>query len=233
MSNQNSAEDAVTEHAASPEAFTWWRSSPIARTFLWIGMSALWLGALAAGVSAMLRYEFAAGTDAGAPKLWPAASAIPRKAGLPTLIVMAHPRCPCTKATIQELAEIVARKGSEAQVIVAFFTPADAQSEWTDTASWRSAAAIPGVEIFKDQSGREARMFNASTSGRTLLYDRDGQLMFDGGITGSRGHAGDNAGCDSILSLLSGQTPASKTTPTYGCSIAGCPAPQSFSQSNH
>jgi hypothetical protein len=181
----------------------------------------------------MLHYEFAAGADAGAPKLWPAASAIPRKTGQPTLVVLAHPRCPCTKATIQELAEIVARNGSEAQMIVAFFTPPDAHGEWTDTASWHSAAAIPGVEIFKDQSGREAQMFNATTSGRTLLYDRDGQLIFDGGITGSRGHAGDNAGRDSIVSLLSGKIPASKTTPTYGCTIAGCPPPQNFSQSNH
>ena len=36
--------------------------------------------------------------------------------------------------------------------------------------------------------------FGAETSGQTLLYDRDGRLLFSGGTTGSRGHDGDNAG---------------------------------------
>ncbi|HEY6421580.1 MAG TPA: hypothetical protein VIX59_21490 [Candidatus Binataceae bacterium] len=40
-----------------------------------------------------------------------------------------------------------------------------------------------------------------------MLYDRRGRLLFSGGITGARGHFGDNAGVSAIVALI--DTPAS------------------------
>jgi hypothetical protein len=52
-----------------------------------------------------------------------------------------------------------------------------------------------------------------------LLYDRAGQLQFTGGITGSRGHAGDNTGRDSVIRLLTGGGAARRHAFVYGCPI--------------
>ena len=61
--------------------------------------------------------------------------------------------------------------------------------------------------------------FGAETSGYVLLYDTHGKLLFKGGITGSRGHAGDNAGESAIVALLEGEKPVLTRTKVYGCSL--------------
>ena len=86
---------------------------------------------------------------------------------------------------------------------------------------WPSAAAIPGVAAREDLDGAQARLFGAETSGFLVLYDPRGQLLFQGGITGSRGHAGDNAGEDAVALLLTGRAAGLRQTPVYGCSLLG------------
>ena len=58
------------------------------------------------------------------------------------------------------------------------------------------------------------------TSGHALLFDRDGHLLFSGGITPARGHEGDNFGASAIAARLAGR-PAPAETPVFGCPIAG------------
>jgi hypothetical protein len=74
------------------------------------------------------------------------------------------------------------------------------------------------VTVVRDDDGRHAKQFGAATSGQTLLYDQDGALVFSGGITGARAHAGDNLGRQSLVALLNRQ-PAART----GTSVFGCP----------
>src|SRR5687768_17857026 len=50
-------------------------------------------------------------------------------------------------------------------------------------------------------------------------YEPNGELQFDGGITVSRGHFGDNAGRDAIESCLTNGTAVLAETPVYGCPI--------------
>jgi hypothetical protein len=90
---------------------------------------------------------------------------------------------------------------------------------WVQTDLWRTAASIPGVTLVRDDDGREARRFGTATSGQTLLYDGDGALRFSGGITGSRAHAGDNAGRQSLVALLSGEQPDRVATNVFGCPL--------------
>jgi hypothetical protein len=78
---------------------------------------------------------------------------------------------------------------------------------------------MPGVNVHEDVDGATARLFGAETSGFVVLYDPRGKLLFKGGITSSRGHAGDNLGEDTIASLLAGQIARSTRTPVYGCSL--------------
>ncbi len=100
-----------------------------------------------------------------------------------------------------------------------FIQPEGVSEEWVKTDLWHAAAAIPGVQVDIDHQCEVARRFQAITSGQTLLYDARGGLIFQGGITISRGHAGDNPGRDSIESLLKQKSTLSARAPVFGCAL--------------
>ncbi len=102
---------------------------------------------------------------------------------------------------------------------VLFLKPKESDAEWQETDLRRSAASIPGVAVLSDVDGVEAYRFGAETSGHVLLYDHDGSLLFSGGITESRGHAGDNAGESVIEALVNNQSPARASTFVFGCAL--------------
>jgi hypothetical protein len=102
---------------------------------------------------------------------------------------------------------------------VLFIKPPGAGSDWDDTELRRSAAAIPGVTVITDTDGTEAARFGATTSGHTFLFDRTGALLFSGGITASRGHAGRNAGESAIIAAVNGRPRDRARTPVFGCSL--------------
>jgi hypothetical protein len=53
------------------------------------------------------------------------------------------------------------------------------------------------------------------------VFDRSGTLTFSGGITGSRGHAGENAGESAVLAALTHEPLERERTPVFGCSLTG------------
>src|SRR5207244_3426685 len=130
------------------------------------------------------------------------------------------PQCPCSRATIGELALIMARH-PKVDAYVLFYAPESEANGWVRTDLWRDAARIPGVRIVEDRAGVEIRRFGASTSGQALLYDSRGKLLFNGGITSSRGHSGPNDGRESIVSWIEGDTAPRSRTPVFGCSLLG------------
>jgi hypothetical protein len=103
---------------------------------------------------------------------------------------------------------------------VLFVKPSGAGADWDDTELRRSAAARPGVAVMTDENGLEAARFGAKTSGHTLVFDPNGRLVFSGGITATRGHAGANAGENGVLAALRQQTPEHSGTSVFGCSLA-------------
>lgn len=167
----------------------------------------------------ILDYENASGSAGPAPGLWLSGTQIPLDRNRDTLIMFAHPRCPCTRASLGELNRLLAQSNGRIAAHVFFFRPPGYPDDWTRTDLWRSAAAIPGVTVQDDVDDALARKFGAETSGYVLLYDPHGKLLFRGGITGSRGHAGDNVGETAIISLAMGQSTAVTNTPVYGCSL--------------
>lgn len=136
-----------------------------------------------------------------------------------TLIMLAHPHCPCTRASVSELANVMARVQGKVRAYVLFLKPHDSDHSWDDTDLRRSAAAIPGVAVLSDIDGVEAKRFGAETSGHTMLFNPSGRLLFSGGITESRGHAGGNAGESAIVSLVNTHTADRATTFVFGCSL--------------
>lgn len=179
----------------------------------------LWLSVVVACMGWTLHYSYTPGRIGNIPGQWPAGSRIVGEASRPTLILFAHPKCPCTRASIGELARLMADCSGQLSAQVWFVKPADTAADWTNTDLWASAAAIPGVTVHADESGSEARRFQAETSGQTLLYDPTGRLLFQGGITISRGHAGDNAGLSAVENLVQGRLVTRIQTPVFGCSL--------------
>lgn len=173
-----------------------------------------WLAAVGAGFGWLYHYAAAPGAAGPAP------AAAPRTAGTHfTLRVYAHPHCPCTRATLAELARLLARPGGELTVEVVFVLPADAPSDWADAPLARQAAAIPGVTVRRDAGGREAAGAGARTSGHAVLYDPGGRVRFAGGLTRARGHEGDAPGPAAVRAALAGRDVTPADCPVFGCPL--------------
>jgi hypothetical protein len=178
-----------------------------------------WMAALAFGARTLLKYETTPGRMGVVSSSWPSASIVPRRFDKPTLVMLAHPHCPCTRGSVGELAQLMAHAIGKVNAYVLFVKPPGVGADWDDTDLRRTAAAIPGVTVLTDEDGIEAARFGAETSGHTLVFDRDGTLVFSGGITAARGHAGDNAGESAVLAALNQEPLPRNRTPVFGCSL--------------
>lgn len=181
--------------------------------------SVLWCAGIAAGSVVLWKYENTPSASFEVPKEWPSASRIPIRSGKPTLVMFAHPHCPCTSASLGELARLLARHDGIARVHVLFYKPRGASPDWMHTSLWREAAGIPGVELDSDENGNEAKRFGAGSSGFVVLYDTAGRLCYSGGITAERGHSGDSNGGSAIAAILESRVAATSAMPAFGCSI--------------
>lgn len=223
----NLASDTVSyPHSMKPPGFSVAQSAWGAAIVLW-GAGALSVWAWTT------QYEFKAPSvihESTAAK-WPAETRLPRAADRPTLLFFIHPRCPCTRASVRELERTLTGAGLsralQPKLIIVASLPANASGAWRNTDTLRRASALPRAETWWDVDGREAGRFGAQTSGTAMLYSQAGRLLFAGGVTVSRGHDGDNAGCDRLYALLTRQTHArQEPTPVFGCSLCvGSEAP--------
>lgn len=182
--------------------------------------AAAWLAAVVLGFALLARHDTTPGEAAPVPERWPSAAAlVPAKAPAATLLVFAHPKCPCTRATLGELEVLMARTLGRVEAQVVFVRPPGVAAGWERTDLWTKAARIPGVVATADEGGAEAVRFGALTSGQVCLYDARGVLRFSGGITGARGHAGDNPGRSAVEAFLLGTAQGPSTTPVFGCRL--------------
>jgi hypothetical protein len=189
------------------------------RKWLWGALAVAWVVVVAAGMRVMLDYENTPGRAGDPPAAWPVQSQIPRTRGLPTIVMMGHPKCPCTRASIGELAVMMTRLHNRATAVVVLVRPHGTPDGWDDTDLRRTAAEIPGATVMTDLDEAEVDRFNAEVSGQTMLYNADGKLLFSGGITAARGHSGDNAGRSSIVSLVTYGASERTHTPVFGCAL--------------
>lgn len=170
------------------------------------------------GLALLWNYENAPGSAGAPPSEWPLDSGIHLATDRATLIMLTHPHCPCSRASMGELARLMAQAQGRVTAYALFVKREGTSDDWEKTDLWQSAASIPGVNIVVDD-GVEAERFHAETSGQTVLYDAEGHLLFSGGITGSRGHSGDNAGRSAIVSLLNSGEAEQAETSVFGCPL--------------
>jgi hypothetical protein len=182
--------------------------------------AALWFLTAIGGTIYLAQYENTpAEKNDSYPIIFPPETRIDRDGQFPTLIFFSHPKCPCTRASLRELARLMTDVDGKLHVVVVFTKPPDAGEEWTETDLRRSAEAIPGVRVLIDKGEHETRIFKAQTSGLNLLYDQNGNLRFNGGITNGRGHEGDNAGRRAIFEIVTESQTQNAETDVFGCSL--------------
>lgn len=183
-------------------------------------LGSLWLLAIIFGLCLLMQYENTPGVAAKAPSRWLSNSSISLNTSGPTLIMLAHPQCSCTKASLVELRNLSNRYGSGLKTYVLFLEPTKKPPNWQDSSESRKLAeTIPGATVLDDKDGIVAKRLNSVTSGQTLLYGADGQLLFSGGITAARGHIGNSLGSAAIVSTLQNQPVTSRTTAVFGCPL--------------
>ncbi len=190
-----------------------------ARRVAVVGAVVLWAAVVAAGMGVLWRYKTTPGALEAPPPTFPAESALRASPGASAVLVFAHPHCACTRATLAELSALLDRATADhtAYVVITGLAGAEADAERSE--AFRLASSISGVRVVADVGGREAALFHARTSGTTVVYDASGRLVFHGGITGARGHVGDNLGRARALAALSRHGAKGSESDVFGCRI--------------
>lgn len=196
--------------------FQCWRTRRVLGGLLLAG----WTAGVALGFVVLMDYQNAPGRPAEPPARWPSSSALSANTGgRGTLILFAHPRCPCTRATLGELERLLRHVHNQIVVYAVFVQPEARDREWARDHLWYRASAMPQVQVVRDLGGKEARRFGAFTSGQVLYYDARQRLQFAGGITGSRGHEGNNKGRQALTELIQSGSAERSSTFVFGCAL--------------
>jgi hypothetical protein len=183
---------------------------------LWVLLALTWVTALAFGFRSLWAFQDTPGKTSTQSLEWPRGTRLRLATETPTLVLVAHPMCPCTRASLEELAKLmVSVEGRlKAYVIVAdsrIGGPAE------KAAVFQRASAIPGVFAVADRDGAYRSLFGAETSGQVYLYDQTGRLRFLGGITAARGHQGPSRGRAAIVAVVNQQRMAQWSSKVFGC----------------
>src|SRR5258707_12113623 len=94
------------------------------RPWVWAVLATLWLGSTATGLWVLWAWDNKRGASAHAREQWPADSGLARELGRPTLVMLVHPQCTCSRASLTELAELLARARPRPKTYVLFLKPA-------------------------------------------------------------------------------------------------------------
>jgi hypothetical protein len=186
-------------------------------TTVLLAAAMVWIATVAAAYQALRRFETTPGAAANAHLSWPASSRL-ELAPEWTLVMLIHPHCSCSRASVQELQAIL--EGAPAlRATVLVYRPSDFRRGWERTDVVEAASRLRRTRVVIDEDAREAKLFGGFTSGQTFLYDRNGRLRFSGGITSLRGHAGINRGRIDVIDIVRSRATRA-THPVFGCAIA-------------
>lgn len=184
-----------------------------------------WLAALVPGVRYLLAFEHTAGKQGLAPSDWHSTKLSAGDAHHPTLLVILHPKCSCSNATLAELEEAALTFDHPYNAILLIDPPQGSSFSWQEIAAYRDAQKALHASVVIDRGGAVATEFGAFTSGDVLLYSAEDaharrSLLFSGGVTGSRGMIGENSGVAALEAAF--QNPgvhSAATAPVFGCGL--------------
>jgi hypothetical protein len=179
----------------------------------------VWAAVAVLGFWCLAAYETRPGSEADPPQAWPDRSRFSRDSERPTLLMFLHPHCPCSRASLEELAALLSANSDGLRALVVFCKPEGAPDSWEQSALWRQASGMKGIDVVCDLEDEERCRFGARTSGQVLVFDGRGRLSYSGGITRARGLAGANPGRAAVEAILRGQSPSCRSGPVFGCPL--------------
>jgi hypothetical protein len=178
----------------------------------------VWAIIVGVGLTKLYDYEFQSEPRAEMINRWPANSSIQTDDKKFHLVLALHPHCPCSRATLNELASIMTKARGSLSAYILFVKPPKFSEQWVKSDLYNTALRIPDSHVFIDENSKESRLFKATTSGQTFLFNDQGELLFSGGITSSRGHEGDSIGKSAIMDILQNKvTHVMQQPPAFGC----------------
>src|SRR5256885_11944805 len=127
-----------------------------------------WAGTAVFGGHALLKYENSPGKVGQVTSAWPADSKVELATDRPTLVMAAHPQCPCTRASVAELAQLMAHDQGKVQAYVLFYSPRESGPDWQNTDTRRSAGQIPRATGLSHANGGEAQRLGPKPFVRAL-----------------------------------------------------------------
>jgi hypothetical protein len=198
------------------------KASPLRQTIfvsLLVVVYGIWASLLFTGHLVLFEYEMTEGPLGNSKRIFPEKSSVQLTHGRQNIILFLHPACPCSAASVDEFHELIREGENDSVGKVVFFMPPDQESEWSLLPLISSVKRIPHVSVSYDTNGAQAELFGATTSGHVFIYDGRGILQFSGGITGSRGHTGDNKNLEIAKNTIIARSPKFATTPVFGCSL--------------
>lgn len=178
-----------------------------------------WLATLVSGLLYFNTYETTPGPAGSSSSKWPRSTAVRFSPGEINLLVFAHPRCPCTRASLDELKALLQDCPTRMPTHILFWVPPNASSAWTTSELWKQAGAIANAQVVADEGGEQARCFGATTSGHLMVFAPDGTRIYSGGLTNARGKSGNDSGLTLIRSLIIQQRTLPSETPVFGCPL--------------
>src|SRR5207244_13105960 len=107
---------------------------------------AIWVVTVGAAVRSIRAFESTPGRAADAPARWPSSAAVARRPGTWTLVMLIHPHCSCSRASISELAAIMEQAPRNLRAYVLAYRPQEFAPEWSHTDVWTAAHRLPRVE---------------------------------------------------------------------------------------
>ena len=181
----------------------------------------LWILVVSIGFAKLNIFVGTPGAPGQAGSRWPEGTTLELAHDELTLVMLLHPKCSCSLASLHELEHVMVRTAAPLRPILLFTVPEGSDESWRNGPAFRAASNIEGARIIFDINGVQTKHFGAFTSGQTLLYRPDGTLSFQGGITMARGHEGDNAGADALVAAISthASTPATDSRAVFGCDL--------------
>jgi len=177
---------------------------------LWVFL--VWTGLVLSGLTGLSLYSHTPNVEHLRQTEWNEVLLGPRSEGY-TLIYLLHPQCPCTLASNFEIQRILQREYPDLNILTIIRT--------NDT----TISSPIGGDILYDANGYLSRTLGINTSGHVILYNSEGNAIYSGGVTPSRGHRGNSFGGHSLRQLLSknpnnDQSENNTTTYfTYGCKL--------------
>lgn len=178
----------------------------------------IWVAVVATGFVLLEWHSGTAGVAPPPAELKPA-SLKPAQAEGPQLIMFAHPRCACTRASLRQLERLLARTAELTDVRIVFLQSPTNDADWQDAPLVQQARNLSNVEVDWAAENELSASYGRLTSGHVLFYGPQGDLLFSGGLTNARGHEGPSAGTDAILAHLRGEA-AENRAPVFGCSLS-------------